>query len=78
MAYSAWRSHLPLSFIADKNPVWHGTVICGIPVISPEESVGKADIYIIAALIHEQDIRHDIGRLHMGLSQPEIVLRTEL
>jgi hypothetical protein len=78
MARTAWENGLTISFIVDKCTYLHGMKIYGIPVISPEDSVGKVDLYIIAPLNYKQEIINNIKNLHDGLPQPETVLRTEI
>jgi len=62
-----------VSFI-DSNPIHHGEVWMGKPVVAPESFVDSTAALLIATTIHQDDIVAAIGRL--GLPNELVLLRT--
>jgi SAM-dependent methyltransferase len=61
-----------VSFI-DSNPIHHGEVWMGKPVVSPESLVDSTASLLIATTVHQDDIIAAIGR--MGLQNELVLLR---
>lgn len=80
MALCAWETGLDICCIVDADPQKQGETLFGVPVISPEESVGKVDCYLLSTVnvVLQQEMRQMIQRLYMGRCQPIVVSREEM
>ena len=57
----------------DGNPVNAGKVLCGVPILRPEELRNRNAPIILATLLHTDGIRKRIAEL--GLTNPVVTLR---
>ena len=65
---------IEICFMVDNNPNLQGTSFLGNRIISPEESVGEAEVYIVTPLLFEEEIRQQLIQLTSALSEkPEII-----
>jgi predicted HAD superfamily hydrolase len=69
-----WTMGLHIEAIIDKSQDLHSLQAYGIKIISPEQSVGLVDTYIISTLKYSDEIKRDIETLHAGKKQPDILV----
>lgn len=66
---------IEIDCIADNNPGLQGRSFCGITVLSPEESIGRTEAYVVTPLRFETEILDLLGNLTCGLrKKPQIIL----
>jgi hypothetical protein len=63
-----------IAAFVDGNPINHGKVLCGSPILSPEKIRNMSQPIIITTILHQQAITSTI-RDKMGLSNPIVLLQ---
>lgn len=60
------RADVEVRLVIDSNPTLHGTLLDGVPVVSPDQVRGDADVFVIASFAFADEIERRLRSLLSG------------